>query len=144
MGKAELKIEVDEALLAQAAERGLDIPRIVEEALKLALPPPGLAESSAPDFALDKALSDEEKARRWAEENDKAITFDNPTTPEGAMRYWYTRLDYTRNVLKKRPTYFYEMVQERFKLTDEQMLGYFGEKPPLPADAIYTEGKKWS
>ena len=81
---------------------------------------------------------------RWAEENDKAITFDNPTTPEGAMRYWYTRLDYTRNVLKKRPTYFYEMVQERFKLTDEQMLGYFGEKPPLPADAIYTEGKKWS
>jgi len=81
---------------------------------------------------------------RWAEENDKAITFDNPTTPEGAVRYWYNRLDYTRNVLKKRPTYFYEMVQERFKLTDQQMLSYFGEKPPLPADAIYTEGKKWS
>ena len=73
MGKAELKIEVDEALLVQAAERGLDIPRIVEEALKLALPPPGLAESSAPDFALDKSLSDEEKARRWAEENAEAI-----------------------------------------------------------------------
>jgi antitoxin CcdA len=73
MGKVELKIEVDEALLAQAAECGLDIPRIVEEALKLALPPPGLAEGSAPDFTFDKALSDEEKARRWAEENAEAI-----------------------------------------------------------------------
>ncbi|MCL1854413.1 MAG: lamin tail domain-containing protein [Clostridia bacterium] len=81
---------------------------------------------------------------RWAEENDRAINVDSPLTPEGAMRYWNTRLDFTRNVLKKRPTYFYEMVQERFGLTNEQMLTYFGEKPPLPADAIYTEGRKWS
>ncbi len=80
---------------------------------------------------------------RWAEETDKAITFDNPTTPEGALRYWYTRLDRTRNVLKKRPTYFYEMVQERFQLTPEQMVQYFGEKPALPPDATFTEGKKW-
>lgn len=80
---------------------------------------------------------------RWAEENDKAINVDSPTTPEGAMRYWNSRLDYTRNVLKKRPTYFYEMVQERFALTDQQMLNYFGEKPPLPDDATVTEGKKW-
>ncbi|MCI6377295.1 MAG: lamin tail domain-containing protein [Clostridiales bacterium] len=80
---------------------------------------------------------------RWAEENDKNINSDSPTTPEGAIRYWNTRLDYTRNVLKKRPTYFYEMVQERFELTDEQMLDYFGEKPPLPDDATVTEGRKW-
>ena len=80
---------------------------------------------------------------RWAEENDKAINFDSPTTPEGALRYWNTRLNFTRNVLKKRPTYFYEMVQERFNLSDEQMLNYFGEKPELPSDAIVTEGKKW-
>ncbi len=80
---------------------------------------------------------------RWAEENDKAINVDSPTSPEGALRYWYTRLDYTRNVLKKRPTYFYEMVQERLELSDEQMLHYFGEKPQLPDDAIVTEGKKW-
>ncbi len=80
---------------------------------------------------------------RWAEENDKAINIDSPTTPEGALRYWYTRLDYTRNVLKKRPTYFYEMVQERLSLSDEQMLSYFGEKPALPDDAVVTEGKKW-
>ena len=80
---------------------------------------------------------------RWAEENDKAINIDSPTTPEGALRYWNTRLDYTRNVLKKRPTYFYEMVQERLQLSSEQMLKYFGEKPALPDDAVYTEGKKW-
>ncbi|HPR78195.1 MAG TPA: CotH kinase family protein, partial [Candidatus Limiplasma sp.] len=80
---------------------------------------------------------------RWAEENDKAINVDSPTTPEGALRYWNTRLDYTRNVLRKRPTYFYEMVQERLGLSDEQMISYFGEKPALPSDAIYTEGKKW-
>jgi len=36
------------------------------------------------------------------------------------------------------------MVQERLELTSEQMLSYFGVKPPLPADAIYTEGRKWS
>lgn len=80
---------------------------------------------------------------RWAEETDKAITFDNPTSPEGALRYWNERLERTRNVLKKRPTYFYEMVQERFELTDDQMLIYFGVKPALPDDAIVTEGKKW-
>jgi len=33
----------------------------------------GKAESSAPDFVVDKALSDEEKARRSAEENAEAI-----------------------------------------------------------------------
>lgn len=82
---------------------------------------------------------------RWAEETDKAVSFDNPTTPEGALRYWYTRLDRTRNVLKKRPTYFYEMVQKQFLLSNEQMLSYFGEKPLLPADTIadYIEGERW-
>ena len=43
---------------------------------------------------------------RWAEETDKAITYDNPTTPEGALRYWNQRLDRLRNVLKKRPDIF--------------------------------------
>ena len=82
---------------------------------------------------------------RWAEETDKAVSFDNPTSPEGALRYWHTRLDRTRNILKKRPTYFYEMVQKQFALSDEQMLSYFGTKPPLPKDAIadYIEGERW-
>jgi len=81
---------------------------------------------------------------RWAEETDKAITYDNPSTPEGALRYWNTRLNRLRNTLKKRPTYFYEMVQERLELSNDQMLLFFGPKPELPEDAEYTEGKKWS
>lgn len=82
---------------------------------------------------------------RWAEETDKAVSYDNPATPEGALRYWHTRLDRTRNILKKRPTYFYEMVQKQFQLSGRQMLTYFGEKPALPADAVadYIEGEKW-
>ena len=94
-----------------------------------------MADTLAPEMPMHFA--------RWAEENDKAINVDSPTTPEGALRYWNTRLNYTRNVLKKRPRYFYEMVQERLTLTDEQMRQYFGEKPELPEDAIFTEGKKW-
>ncbi len=94
-----------------------------------------MADTLAPEMPMHFA--------RWAEENDKAINIDSPTTPEGALRYWNTRLDYTRNVLKKRPRYFYEMVQERLQLTNEQMLQYFGVKPELPDDALYTEGKKW-
>ena len=80
---------------------------------------------------------------RWAEENDRAINVDSPLTAEGGMRYWNDRLNYTRNVMKKRPTYFYEMVQERFELSDEQMLSYFGVKPTLPEDAIVTPNRKW-
>lgn len=36
----------------------------------------------------------------------KTSTAIRPPRREGALRYWHTRLDYTRNVLKKRPTYF--------------------------------------
>ena len=38
--------------------------------------------------------------------------------------------------MKKRPTKFYDMVQETFKLSDEEMAGYFGARPEIPADAI--------
>ena len=37
------------------------------------MPQRGVAEDGAPDFAVEQALSDEEKARRWAEENAEAI-----------------------------------------------------------------------
>ena len=72
---------------------------------------------------------------RWAEQNDRAVNFDSPLTPEGAWTYWIERLNFTRNVMKKRPTYFYDLVQERFKLSDAQMLSYFGPQPEMPADA---------
>ena len=73
---------------------------------------------------------------RWAELNDKKIIAESPVTPEGAMRYWNLRLDRSRNVMKKRPTLFYGMVQEYFNLPDAAMLEYFGPKPPMPPDVI--------
>ena len=73
---------------------------------------------------------------RWAELNEKTINVDSPLSPEGAMRYWKQRLDYTRNVMKKRPTYFYEVIQKYFSLPDATMREYFGEKPPMPPDAL--------
>ena len=90
-----------------------------------------MAATLEPEMALHFA--------RWAEENDKNINMDSPTTPEGAMRYWNTRLDYTRNVLKKRPTYFYEMVQDYWNLSDDQMLIYFGPNPRCLRTPSYKE-----
>ena len=59
MGKAELKIEIDADLLAQARAAGLVFEDLIEDGLRKALRNPG--------------LSDDEKARQWAEENVEAI-----------------------------------------------------------------------
>ncbi len=73
MGKAELKIEIDADLLAQAKASGLDLAGIVVDALRLALPPAGFSEAG-PSSPIDtETLSVEDKARRWAEENAEAI-----------------------------------------------------------------------
>jgi hypothetical protein len=73
---------------------------------------------------------------RWAELNEKTINVDSPMTAEGAIRYWNSRLDYTRNVMKKRPTLFWEIIQKYFNLPDATMVEYFGVKPPMPPDAL--------
>ena len=73
---------------------------------------------------------------RWAEWNERTINVDSPLTPEGAKRYWQQRVDRSRNVIKKRPTLFYEMVQEYFSLPAATMAEYFGEKPPMPPDVL--------
>ena len=87
-----------------------------------------LAATIAPEMPLHFA--------RWAEFNEKTINVDSPLTAEGAIRYWNTRLDFNRNVMKKRPTYFWEIVKKYFNLSDAAMVEYFGEKPAMPADAI--------
>ncbi len=70
---------------------------------------------------------------RWAEYTDKAIIAEAPNTPEGALRYWKERVRRLREeTIRYRPPRFYDMVQKQFKLTDDQMLHYFGEKPLLP------------
>lgn len=73
---------------------------------------------------------------RWGEENDPAIIAEAPRTADGAYRYWEQRINRLRNTLKKRPHLFWGMVQETFKLSNEQMLEYFGPRPEMPADAI--------
>lgn len=72
---------------------------------------------------------------RWGEENDKFVISDVPTTVDGAYRYWEKRIERLQNTIKKRPTLLWEMTQEAFNLTNDQMIHYFGEKPEMPADA---------
>ena len=71
---------------------------------------------------------------RWAEFNDKKINSDSPMSPDGAMRYWKTRVARMRDqTMVARPYYIYTYTQETFGLTDQDMLYYFGEKcPPKP------------
>ena len=71
---------------------------------------------------------------RWAEFNDKKINSDSPLSPDGAMRYWKTRVARMRDqTMVNRPYYIYTFTQETFGLTDQDMLYYFGEKcPPKP------------
>ncbi len=57
MGKAELKIEIDAELLAQAQSAGLSLEHITESVTR----------------QLKKARDDDEKAKQWAEENAEAI-----------------------------------------------------------------------
>jgi len=57
MGKAELKIEIDAALLAQARAAGLDLAGLTEAAVRQALGPAGV----------------EERAAQWIEENAEGI-----------------------------------------------------------------------
>ena len=73
---------------------------------------------------------------RWGEFNDKYVISEVPTTAEGAYKYWQKRVDRLRNVIKKRPTRLWEFTKKAFKLKDAEMVKYFGEKPPMPADAI--------
>ena len=72
---------------------------------------------------------------RWGEENDKYVISDVPTTVDGAYRYWEQRIERLQNTIRKRPTLLWEMTQDAFNLTNEQMVHYFGEKPEMPAEA---------
>ena len=57
---------------------------------------------------------------RWAEQNLKSISFDQPQTKDGCLRYWESRVERLRNVARKRPAYCWRQVAEYFKLTDAQ------------------------
>lgn len=73
---------------------------------------------------------------RWAEYHDQMYTSEWPTNYTSAYAYWQKHVNRLKNTIKKRPTLLWEMIQEQFKLTDAQMIDYFGEKPEMPEDAI--------
>ena len=73
---------------------------------------------------------------RWGEENDTMVLTEVPTTVDGAYRYWEKRVERLRNVIRLRPTRLWEMTQDAFNLSHEQMVHYFGEKPEYPPEAI--------
>ena len=71
---------------------------------------------------------------RWSEEEGNRTIGDVPTSPEAGLRYWKNRISgFATNVITKRPYLFWGMVQKEFKLSDEQMVHYFGPRPEKPA-----------
>lgn len=78
---------------------------------------------------------------RWAAENLKNISFDQPQTKDGCMRWWRSRVERLRNIARKRPAYCWRQVAEWFKLTDSQMESYFGPIPLIPAEATWDSEK---
>ncbi len=57
MGKAELRIEIDEALLEEAKAAGIDVEALTEKALRAAL----------------RERTSGQRASRWAEENAEVL-----------------------------------------------------------------------
>ncbi|MBR5344554.1 MAG: lamin tail domain-containing protein [Clostridia bacterium] len=79
---------------------------------------------------------------RWGPENDKMVISDVPTTADGAYRYWQQRVEFIRNVIRKRPRKLWAMIKNEFNLTEAQMIEYgFGEQPHFPADANLSQSE---
>ncbi|MDD6051797.1 MAG: lamin tail domain-containing protein [Clostridiales bacterium] len=72
---------------------------------------------------------------RWAEYHDQMVVSEWPTTYTAAYTYWQNRIKRLRDVtIQQRPHKLWQMVKDQFKLTDAQMLEYFGPQPPLEAE----------
>ena len=79
---------------------------------------------------------------RWGPENDKMVVSDAPTTADGAYRYWQQRVEFIRNVIRKRPRKLWAMVKSEFGLSDAQMLELgFGPQPHFPDDANLSQSE---
>ena len=82
---------------------------------------------------------------RWAAENLKNISFDQPKTKDGCIRWWNQRVSRLRSIARKRPAYCWRQVAEWFGMTDAQMTYYFGPIPVISEEAIWdTEKQKES
>lgn len=79
---------------------------------------------------------------RWAAQNLKSISSEQPTTVDGCLRYWNARVDRLRNAARKRPRHCWVQVQEWFQLSDAQMVDYFGPKPDFPPEAELNDADR--
>ena len=69
---------------------------------------------------------------------------DWPTNYTSAYSYWQNRLNRLRTVLKKRPYLLYNMVKKELKVTDAEMIQYFGPRPEQPTDVEWNKSdKEW-
>lgn len=67
---------------------------------------------------------------RWAGLTRKTVAFDPPAEPEAAFNFWRnTRVNYVKNIVIARPHFAWQHVKDWFKLSDEEMLEYFGPQP---------------
>lgn len=74
MGKIELKVQVDEVAAAKAEASGVDLTRIAQDAVDSAIASSKAAEATRwTDADRYRNLSDDEKAKRWAEDNAVAL-----------------------------------------------------------------------
>ena len=79
---------------------------------------------------------------RWAAENLKNISFDQPKTKDGCIRWWNQRVTRLRNIVRKRPAYCWRQVAEWFGMTDAQMTYYFGPIPVISEEATWDTEKQ--
>lgn len=72
--------------------------------------------------------------QRWAGYTDimKYINVDSPSSASGLLRYWRQRVDRMKNTMAYRPYRLWGMVQTQFRLSDLEMIHYFGERPQDP------------
>ena len=69
---------------------------------------------------------------RWAEYKESTINVDSPTTADGYLRYWRTRVNRMKDTMNRRPYLLWGYVQEEFGLSNTEMIRYFGERPANP------------
>ena len=79
---------------------------------------------------------------RWAAENLKNISFDQPKTKDGCIRWWNQRVTRLCSVVRKRPAYCWRQVAEWFGMTDAQMTYYFGPIPIISEEATWDTEKQ--
>ena len=81
---------------------------------------------------------------RWAEFHDQMVISEWPRKESAAYAYWQNHVTRLYGTLKKRPYLLWAMVKKQFNLTDEEMIAYFGPRPPKPEDVSWNNSdKQW-